>query len=83
MKTTKIVLAVVFSIVCIGMSWGQQRVIYGYDAAGNRVSRDFEPVESIYEYGTISLTQDYASEWSPPLKKNRAGLLADPSRFDS
>ncbi len=24
MKTTKIVLAVVFSIVCIGMSWGQQ-----------------------------------------------------------
>ncbi len=64
MKTTKIVLAVVFSIVSIGMSWGQQRVIYGYDAAGNRVTRDFEPVESIYEYGTISLTQDQSYEWT-------------------
>lgn len=64
MKTTKIVLAVVFSIVCIGMSWGQQRVVYGYDAAGNRVTRDFEPVESIYEYGTISLTQDQSYEWT-------------------
>jgi hypothetical protein len=67
MKTTKIVLAVVFSIVCIGMSWGQQRVIYGYDAAGNRVTRDFEPLENIYEYGTITLTQDTEEEWSPAI----------------
>lgn len=67
MKTTKTVLTAIACMLSVAMAWGQQRVIYGYDAAGNRISRDFEPLESIYEYGTITLTQDYASEWSPAI----------------
>ena len=67
MKTTKTVLTVIVCMLSVAMAWSQQRVIYGYDAAGNRISRDFEPLENIYEYGTITLTQDYASEWSPAI----------------
>ncbi len=64
MKTTKIVLTVIACMLSVAMAWSQQRVIYGYDAAGNRISRDFEPLENIYEYGTISLTQDFAYDWT-------------------
>ena len=55
---------VLFILSTITATAQVSEIQFSYDDAGNRISRSFKPLETIYEHGVIEMAQADANEWT-------------------
>jgi len=59
-----IVLSISFLLIGFSLEAQVSEIRFSYDDAGNRISRSFKPLETIYEHGVVEMAQADANEWT-------------------